>query len=615
MRWVEQHKDVRILGLTEHQLNRLSSWLTIEIEDAFAARAPLDEEWRNALRLYEGIPKNPVKNIPVENAPNTEVTLAAISADSIYAQSQDLIFNITPIVTVRPTGKAYVPNAKALQRFVNWGVDNEFILRPATEHSILDDVQLGTGVYYTPWVESVKKTSINKIRERGPRIYSVPSEDFLVPGGSYDNHQRLKWNAMRTWMTRSELNTRSALRNWDVKRVLPAGHVDWVRSKRETLGHTITSGRRISDLFEIMDIYCYFDIDEDGMEEDLLVIWDRTSKKVLKVGYNPYDHRPFDVMRYQLRSHLFYGLGVIEMLKQFQEEVTDLHNYRTLNVLLANCRIWKAKDGSVPDDMKLWPNRVIMMANPDDLKPEQMGDVYPSSFQAEAATISLAERRVGINEMSMPRPSQVLGSRTPGITTMTLMQQVSRRFTPAFDAMRIGTSGAVRQCLYRYQERLLMGDKKAEEHLRKLLGEPDAQLVIEVLKADDFDEAVAVELTASSASINRDADKQNAMLLVNILGQYYQRMIELTAMATNPQTPPEVQAVAKKVAIAASEIIDRTVRTFEMMRDPQDFIIKIEGELDGAMGGMPQQGLAGLSQLLAQFSQGQEAIPAGGAGG
>ena len=81
----------------------------------------------------------------------------------------------------------------------------------------------------------------------------------------------------------------------------------------------------------------------------------------------------------------------------------------------------------------------------------------------------------------------------------------------------------------------------------------------------------------------KDGDRQNAMMLVNILAQYYQRTLELVAIAANPQTPPAVVEVAKKIADSAGEIIDRTIRTFDQIRDPSTFIIQVEEEIDQAV--------------------------------
>jgi hypothetical protein len=232
---------------------------------------------------------------------------------------------------------------------------------------------------------------------------------------------------------------------------------------------------------------------------------------------------------------------------------------------------------------------------------------------------TLAERRVGVNEMSAPKASAAMGTRTPGITALTMMQNVNKRFTPAFKGVRKGYAGAMRHYLYRYQELALAGSSEARAHIAKVIGEEDAQRVWNVLKDESFDEHISIELTASSASVNREADRQNAMMLVTILGQYYQRTIELVSLAASPQTPPPVATVAKQIAEKAGEVIDRTIRTFDQVRDPSSFILQVEEEIDAAMENAPQQA---IQQLLTTLGQGgapagaeqQSPIPVGGGG-
>lgn len=613
MRLIAQHPTRQSLEISPEKRQDLSAYLTEEIEDAFSSRNALDSLFLDLMRQYEGVPKNPTRNVPIENAPNIEITLGAIAADSIYAQMIDLVFTASPLITVRATNASFVEHAKALQRFVEIIVPQSN-LRSAADHTALDDVQLGTGVYYVPFVENIKKTRSSKIIERRPHIYPHPIEDLIIPGGEYEDLQQMAWVGLRFWMTQNMLNHRAKARKWDVSGFKQSGNKDWVRSRRETLGKTHLNPKRQAPLFEIIDTYVYFDIDDDGIDEDLYVVFDRTSRSIGYAAYNPFDHRPIESARYQLRSHLFHGIGVLEMIRPFQEETTEIHNARTLNMFLANARIWKAREGSVSETMKLWPNKVVLLSDPDDLQAEQMGDIYQSAPQAQAITTALAERRVGVNELSMPRPSQVLGSRTPGITALSLLQQVNRRFTPAFDGFRFATSAAVKQCLYRYQERLLAGDTDIENFIKEVLDGTDqasteGRAVVELLRDEDFDNAIAVELTSASASINRDADRQNAIMLVNILATYYQRTLELVSIAANPQTPEQVREVAKKIANSAGEIIERTIRTFDQVRDPEAFIVDVNEELDQIQG-LSQQGLLGLAQLF----QGITATAAGGEG-
>ena len=617
-RIIDKHQRRTILGIDGQQLGRLRDWLTVSVEDSISARAPLEAEWRECHKLYQGIPKSTLREVPIENAPNTEITIGAIASDDIYAQAIDLIFSASPLITCRAKPKAAddkdtVDAAKALQRFVNHIATDESGVYEAAKHSIMDDVQLGTMVLYTPWIQRRRKTRTSTILAQHPIIRPMPVEDWII----FENNKSLQetiGTGLRFYRSEGELNDYARLNNWNLDHVIPIGGKEWVRTRRETLGKQLEGVERKGKMFEIFDIYCLFDIDGDGIDEELYIAWNHTGRQICWVGYSPVDWRPINTGVYQVRPYLPYGMGVLEMMRPYEEELTDVHNFATLNALLANSRMWVGS--GIPETMKVWPGKVINLeSEADSLEALVMADVHPSIFNMQAMIMQLANKRVGMSELSSP--SQVPG-RTPGITMLSALQQVNRRFTPAFNDIRNCVSGALKQCLYRYQEQLLSGGLKVSEHIMSILGDSDGQLVTNLLRNETFDEWIDVELTAANASVNREADRQNSIMLVNVLGQYYQRMIELTAISSNPQTPEPVREVAKKVAESATEIIDRTIRTFDQIRDPATFTVDIDEELNASAGAAQEAQLMQLMQQLAGGGNGGGkeplALPFPGAG-
>jgi hypothetical protein len=601
-KFYERHKSKQVLGITEQKMYELATWIFNEYEDAFAFRTRFDKTMQECLRMYDGVPKLEARDTPVENAPNIEVTVGAISADTIYAQALDLIFNISPLITVRAKPKLKKDEkanktAKAFQRFSEHiATSPECALRQAIETSVLDDVQLGTGLIYIPWVEKVKKTKSAKVLSAGPKFYAMPIEDVIVPAGSYSSIEELPILGLRFYYTMNDINAFVAKNNWKSDGIQPIFKKSNIRQTREQLGKSGEPANQRMQYYDIVRTYCYFDIDGDGIDEELLVIWNHSGRKILYVGFPKEDRKPLEKMVYQLRSHMFYGLGVLQMLMPYEEEISDIHNFATLNILLANSRMWVGSEG-LPETMKIWPGKYVQTPNPnEDLKALQMADVYSSIWQAQIATMQLANQRVGINDVS--RGSSI-PSRTPGITAMSFIQQVSRRFVPAFDSMRNCIANSIAQAIYRYQEQILSGDAKTESAIIQILGYEDAMLVIGALRNESFDEQLDIELTASSSTVNREAERQNAIMLTNILAQYYQRTLELITIASNPQTPPEVVTVARKIIESAGEVIDRTLRTFDQVRDPSIFMVEMEDELNKIEIDQIQQ--QGLQQLMGMF--------------
>lgn len=602
MRSVELHPQSTELKLSKAQFDRLLNYIAVAVEDALAARARQDELQTDLLRMYEAVPKNPAQYQDfLEGYEAIEIPLGAIATDSIYAQVLDLIFTISPLVTCRGADARYIKHAKAMQRFANI-LPEEMRLREAAEHTLFDTCQLGTGGYYIPFREQSLKTSGFLVTERGPVAISVPPEDIIVFGGSYQDVDGQPLLGLRFWYTEDEMQAHAKFRKWDISDAKPCPSKDVIRQRREIFAASTTpQSAQHLDRYETFELYVQYDVDEDGHAEDLLVNYDRTGRTLCRVRYKPYESTPVKIARYQIRPHMFYGIGVMEMLKSFQREVTDLHNHQVLNVMLANVRMWAAQRGAFPNSasLEVFPGRVVPMADPStDIKELRLSDIYPSLPATQAMVIGLAERRVGINDVNLPRPSQVIGSRTPGITTMSMLQQVNKRFTPAFDQMRLATGGVVIEGIRRYSERIMDGDLQVEEYLRELLGDEDAALVVEILSKPNFLQRVAVELTASSASINREADRQNSIMLVNLLGQYYEKSLQLVQLASNPQVAAPVRDVAQKIAAAAGEVIERTIRTFDQVRDPQTFIVDISREIDAAGEQATGEGMLGLMAAI-----------------
>lgn len=622
MRLVEKHPTgnlPKIVRSTERDA-RLAGQLSMEIEDALTALRPLARVWVEAKRQYAGIPKRPMRDVPVPNAPNIEVPLGALLADDVYAQATDTLFTASPLITVRPVDTLWVDHAKAAQDWVNWLCTNELNLRPAVNNAFLDNTQLGTGIFYIPFVEHTKKDRLYKTTYRSPRVFAVSPEDFIVPPGSRGDIQLDRWVAVRFYYTKGELEERATKHGWDITDAAPTIQYDIVRMQHERKANMRGNTPMWREVYEICEVYCYFDYDEDGMDEDLLVTFDRTSRKVLNVTFNPYDTRPIEVMRYQLRAHLPYGIGIMEMVQPMQEEVTELHCYTMLNIFLANARVWAIAESSYPHDtIEIKPGDVKKFQT-DDIRKAigelKMSEVYPSAFQAQMASIQLAERRVGTSGAAGLLAKG--GSRTPGVTALSLLQQVNRRFAPAFDGMREATGAAVRQAIVRYAERVKAGDKETIDHITMVMGAERATLIVELLRTDNFANSVAVEFTASSAQVNREADRQNSIMVANLLGQYYGQTASLAMQAANQQMPPEVRAVLLDVAAKGTEMMERTLRTFDSVRDPKTFLLNLESMEAGMEAANQQDALnqqAGIMQMLAQLAVGggQQDVPELGA--
>lgn len=602
---------VEELKVTEEARARFDQWLNQELLDAKAGRANLEKLWRDLMRQYDAVPETPIRNTPIEDASNVEIPLGAMATEGIYSQMIDLIFTLNQPITIRHNHLDYLQRAKAMQKWVDILI-KEIKLRKACEHSTMDTCQLGTGFFYTPFVEYYLKHKVYKIIHRGPIVYSMMPDDVLISGGPQYEIDDARLVAVRFYLTKSELETAKKFRKWESDLARPCAGGDWLRQRRERISRVQGDLERKTDLYEIHDIYVRYDIDGDGIDEDLLVNYDATAMKSLRIRYNPYDERPIEKMCYQIRSHMPYGLGPMEMTSPFQKSLTDVYNHQIDNAFLANVRMFKSRYGAVKGGtVNIWAGRNLEMVNPEDLAEIKLSDTYLSLDTIQDKITSLAERRTGANELTHPNQQQTFGNRTPVGTSQALLSQANRRFTPAFDSIRLGTAGAVRQAILRYAERVRAGDTLVLDHLVRELGPADAEQVIDCLRDEHFDKSIGISVTASSNAINKDADRQNAVLLAQTLAPYYEKMLMLAQAMANPMVPPEVRSVAIKICAATSELIDRIVRTFEQFKDPETFIVDPSDEIQQSQEAADMQMALQMGMMMGGMQPGMEG-PGGG---
>jgi hypothetical protein len=315
---------------------------------------------------------------------------------------------------------------------------------------------------------------------------------------------------------------------------------------------------------------------------------------------------------YQQQNGVPWGLGVQRMISNFEEEVTVIHNERVLNMRLANARVWKATQAIKPFLDRIWPGKVVAVSRTDEFSGEAMADVYPSSTAAEAMTTAYAERRSGISEQQAAAGR--MGTRTPGFAAMSYMQAANRRFTPPFRNMRNCLGAAIMQCLYRIQERVRANDKAAIEDVLKVLGDERGPRFLELCSnVDDLIDAFECQITATSVSINREADRQSMLMLMNLWQSWQKQRLELAQFGAMAPTP-QLKQLAEAIDRSAIQLLKRFLKSFEQLSDVDRYLAEIRGAEEMAQG-LPPQAQQAFQGFTNQLLIGTGDRIAGGAAG
>lgn len=602
------------LKLTAEQRSRLSAYLQSAHREALDQRFGVEKMWQRCDNSYIGQSPADPRWTPYKEAPVIEVTIGAMCTDSVIAQANNLIFQTEPILTIRPTHENYQAKAEALQRLVDIEVRGKmWNFRGGATEGLVDVVKKGNVVWYVPFTKTVRVTDIEKVVTFGPKIYCLPLEDFIMPANSTKDVQAARFATARFWLGRKDLNLKARLNNWSVDDAVGGDSNAPRYTRLRAAGLAGVAGEKYEEV-AIADTFCYFDLFEDGTECDLELIWNMTSGRILKAMWNRYDYRPFVLECYQDQAHTWVGLGVMQMSEQYERMATELWNNHVWNAMIANMKAFKGPSSAMQEASELYPG-VFLTTDNGDVQAMDMGIVNPSSIQAFTMIMQMVRDRTGTQLLNQPMRNN---SRTPANTMSMISQQSNTRFTPQFDNMRDGLANCAMQCIYRLQEQVKGGpnQKLVRDQILALLGDEDGELVIDLLKQKrPLVEAIEVQLTAASVSVNRESDRQNLMqLATQVYPLYFQACQQLAAIKAHPPFPGADQ-VADQAAKMINNIMHKLLKTFDQIAEVRNLTVdldaiqpvmanlgmeqipgQMQGAMTGIMGGPSPNGAAGPRQ-------------------
>jgi len=194
---------------------------------------------------------------------------------------------------------------------------------------------------------------------------------------------------------------------------------------------------------------------------------------------------------------------------------------------------------------------------------------------------------------------------------LSILQEGSRRFDLTIKDIRHSLAQVGESALREYQQFHPLGVPY------NVLGE-EGRLVEEVWQVprEPFKGQLSVIVTATSQSNNRELEKQSLQQLMTILGQYYEKMLELAVIVSNPNTPGAARELAIQIVDAAGEGVRRLLQAYAVP-DPNTFVPPVGQILKRAQPPMaapqggPGNGGPGNPAGIPPGAGG----PAGGAGG
>lgn len=392
-----------------------------------------------------------------EGSHNIHVPLAFEKCKAMHARISQAIFGIDPMFSLKPRTNVASTFKEAKEQLLSFIVksyiNNRQGIYNAIDQDIWNFVSDGTAVTRHAWQKDVRKftdieVEINARGEEeevetereevifdGPILGSRPLENLYLIGDKYDDADSLDILADKQRYTKSDIVklTQQGFFHKDTvemvfEEVAPTTY-DY-SGMRDTEIHKflkeITTGmqqvHRESGIkgYNIFEAYVRYDIDDDGIDEELVFWVEEMSRKILRITYlervGPGGKRPYVIKRFFPREGTPYGIGLGEMLFGVNNEIDYLHNMRLDSAVFQVMPFFfYRKTSSVGDQkvkMNIAPGKGIGLEDVNDVSFPRPTTNLGFTYQEEQNIRQIADGVSSISPLSMGQVSGQGATRT-----------------------------------------------------------------------------------------------------------------------------------------------------------------------------------------------------------
>lgn len=589
-------------------------WWHHEMTQTEGDRERLERTWENALLQWRAKLPDGELDYPYPGASNLELPLTAMHADPVLAdmiQSFSAAEDYWTPVAKRPDR---VKQTSALREGMT-AIEKRWLkMRRVNLKAFLDNNVLGTAFYKNAWLSEQRnrrRYAMDGTSERErifvsrPTIEHVPIQRMWFPASAwsldFDALGGAAWVAQEHRLRRDEFE--ALRRGSDELPGFDRDAADRVAALYEDEGETIRDLVQEEDEFKpwdnqrirIFEVHARFPTREDGLAEDVVAWVHLESLELLRAIYFPNAHgrHPFHVINY-LPGYGIYGIGLAEVDEWAQEASTQLLNATIDNARLANTRMFSAPEGArFQQDELVYPGKVWYLGPDEKIGEVRLSEVYPSGFSLLQQLVAFSELRSGVNDLRQGS-LQSLPSRTPATSLLSILQEGNKRFDMIHAGIRDVHSEMGLRMIQNVAQRVKEDPFTWQRFFGNALGPDDAASVLDVLSTPDveeIEEAFGISVTATSGSVNKEAEKQGFVGMMQVAQQIYGALIQ-TALLYSQTQDPVVKETAAAAYTSGVDILGQLFQRFDV-QNPQQHMGNLEAiseQLLSAGGGGPQAG-------------------------
>lgn len=626
------------IELPEQARKNLANYLDQELAICLNERMEQIAKFARLKQKYRTkFPEVP-KDWPIANSSQLTVPTIKTAVNTLSARIYQTVMAADPLASIRARDPQWTDIANLLEQFLDTYNKEKIDVDELLDDVVTETIKLGTAIVecanrtdkrglvtFDPMTNKYDKHGV--VVFNGPTFYHIPLEDFWIRT-AWQNHQEAPWCGRAMRLTWSEIKNMALSGQLNPDQINNIYRYKVQEDSAREIPDTIKADEAQEDAepnsrdqFTIHYLAVRWDVDADGIEEELMIYYHWDSRTILRIHYNTFTRgrRPWIVFRYVRIEHRFYGEGLAEMLEHLQEEISTIHNQRIDNASIANLKIIlvsKLIKGLSPGD-RLWTGKIVKVTDVEkDVNTLSLGDPYRTTVQDENLSMGLVREVSGVGEVATGQAQPV--SRTTATAQLSLLEELNRRF----DKILKGIRRSIRQM---HVHELDLFIQSGTNGLAETWFGTQGALLESFLQApgDYIHNVLKVQVHSTKSTVNREVEFQSSIAVMNLIVQMGQQMLTLTQQLA-PQASAviahelvkAVRPVFKKVmqyadapsadeAISVLSVLERILPAPEMLGINTQ---TTPGQPGSATPGAATPGAGGLGQP--DYS----AVPAGNAG-
>lgn len=574
--------------LNEEQKEILRGYLNKEIRDTVENAGRKDRIDRNRVidRQRTIRPVHNTRDFPWDDAANTVPPLMWTKISSVVGEFVKTILSKDPIFVYETNDPEWSDHAAAVTKHISSIVDdaNQAGFRKKIWPLEFDRASFGTVFIKVPFeikdrVFTRDGQKVHQVVRRCPKPEVIPFEDFITRY-HWDNIQEMPWFAIRTYLFMHQLVALEAQGVYEnVEQVLGRNQQldDEKLARMSNLGvDEQYNNQDPNKVFEVFEVNIFFDVDGDGIVEDLIVHYEQESNTILRIEYNDLGRRDVVRMPYAEIPGVLYAMGIGDMISSLQDMIETVFNTSFNSDELSYMGLLVTRQGSGLEFGKdVSPGATIQVPNvQEDLKLFQFNSVTPQAMMLENKIIQYADQATGATSMMVGQENKGEGNRIGSQGTQMLAAK-SEGYLQSF--LEIAING--------YQE---IGELMLLQMVRNRdfidyssVAESERILLEQVYNTNVEDIAAKFKFGVSLRNIQQDKNtRQQALItLFQLYGAFTDKQIQYTTAMSNPELAQpgfaRLQEVIMTAFVGQNKIFEKILDNFDE-KDIGDFLAHYE---------------------------------------